>query len=126
MPIHESENMDIKDPTKTESEEQTETAQEETVVEETAAEEPTETIETQATPSETPKGLIGQVKRIGAPISGKIGQLKSFIVECQRVLRVTKKPSREEYQTIVKISAIGMAIIGLLGFAIHAMKELLF
>lgn len=105
-------------------EEMQEEVVEETVeVEETPA--PAET-HTQTTSSETPKGLVGQVKRVGAPISGKIGQLKSFIVECQRVLRVTKKPSREEYQTIVKISAIGMAIIGLLGFAIHAMKELLF
>lgn len=103
-----------------------EETQEEEFVEEAVETAEPQPAQTQSSPSETPKGLVGQVKRIGAPISGKIGQLKSFIVECQRVLRVTKKPSRDEYQTIVKISAIGMAIIGLLGFAIHAMKELLF
>ena len=44
---------------------------------------------------------------------------KSFILECKRVFKVTKKPSREEYKTIVKISAIGMLVIGAIGFIIQ-------
>jgi protein transport protein SEC61 subunit gamma-like protein len=53
-------------------------------------------------------------------------KLKEFGVECRRVLRVTKKPSREEFKTIVKISGIGMAVIGFLGFFVTLIKELFF
>jgi protein transport protein SEC61 subunit gamma and related proteins len=49
---------------------------------------------------------------------------KNFWTECMRVLRVTKKPDRVEFLTIVKVSALGMAIIGLLGFAIQMMWEM--
>ena len=46
-------------------------------------------------------------------------RLKSFFTQCKRVFRVTKKPSREEFKVIVKISGLGIAIIGLLGFLIY-------
>ncbi len=75
---------------------------------------------------EIPKKLEQQPKQIGAPISGKFDRLKAFTMECKRVLRVTKKPDKQEFTTIVKISAIGMAIIGVIGFAIHFLKEILF
>jgi len=52
-------------------------------------------------------------------------RLKSFILECRRVLRVTKKPTKEEFKTIVKASALGMAIIGAMGFIIHMIRSLL-
>jgi len=45
-------------------------------------------------------------------------KFKTFLKECKRVLKITKKPNKEEFQTIVKICAIGMVIIGLLGFII--------
>tara|TARA_Y100000310_G_C20692743_1_gene823417 strand:- start:3483 stop:3671 length:189 start_codon:yes stop_codon:yes gene_type:complete len=45
-------------------------------------------------------------------------KFKTFLKECKRVLKITKKPSKEEFQTIVKICAIGMVIIGILGFII--------
>ncbi len=48
-----------------------------------------------------------------------IYRLKSYVIECSRVLRVTKKPTNEEFKAIVKISALGMAIIGLIGFIIQ-------
>ena len=53
-------------------------------------------------------------------------KFKEFIIECRRVLKVTKKPSRAEFKTIVKISGVGILIIGLIGFVIHFAKELLF
>ena len=43
-------------------------------------------------------------------------KLKSFIVECKRVLHVTKKPNATEFKTIVKVSGLGILIIGLIGF----------
>jgi len=52
-------------------------------------------------------------------------RLKSFILECKRVFRITKKPSKEEYKGIVKISAIGIAVIGILGFIIQIIWRLI-
>ncbi|MFC1801492.1 protein translocase SEC61 complex subunit gamma [Nanoarchaeota archaeon] len=56
----------------------------------------------------------------------KLRKVKNFFKECKRILKVTKKPSREEYKTIVKVSAIGMGIVGLLGFLINMGKQLIF
>jgi len=50
---------------------------------------------------------------------------KGKIKEYARVLRITKKPSKEEYKAIVKASALGMAIIGLVGFGIHMVAQAL-
>lgn len=75
---------------------------------------------------ELPKKLEEQPKGIAKPIAEKLSLLKTFWVECLRVLRVTRKPDKQEFTTIVKISAIGMAIIGVVGFLIHFAKELLF
>ena len=50
--------------------------------------------------------------------------LKSFYVKCKRVWTVLKKPSRKEYEQIAKVSAIGIAILGIIGFLISmAMKS---
>ena len=55
-----------------------------------------------------------------------IAKLRSFALECWRVLKVTKKPSSMEFKTIVKVSALGIAIIGLIGFVIQMIRQLLF
>lgn len=54
------------------------------------------------------------------------GKIKRFFIECRRVLRVTKKPDSTEFKTIVKVSGIGMIIIGLVGFIIQIAYQLLF
>ena len=56
----------------------------------------------------------------------KYERFKSFIVECKRVIKVTKKPDKLEFKTIVKVSGIGILIIGLIGFLINMAKELFF
>jgi len=53
-------------------------------------------------------------------------KIKSFIQESIRVLKVTKKPDSIEFKTIVKVSAMGILIIGLIGFLIQMMKLLFF
>ena len=50
---------------------------------------------------------------------GKMAKLVTFLQECKRVIKVTRKPSTEEFKTIVKICALGMALIGLVGFLIQ-------
>lgn len=60
---------------------------------------------------------------------GKISwkhRLKEYYIECVRVLKVTKKPSMLEFQTIVKVSGLGMAIIGIIGFLIFMINRVLF
>ncbi len=52
-------------------------------------------------------------------------KFKSFIKECVRVLRITKKPTGVEFKTIVKVSGIGMLLIGLLGFLIQMIRQIL-
>jgi len=53
-------------------------------------------------------------------------KIKRFTKECKRVLKVTKKPSSTEFKTIVKVSGLGILIIGFIGFAVHMVKQLLF
>ncbi len=53
-------------------------------------------------------------------------KLKSFFKESRRVLRVTKKPNKEEFMTVFKVTAIGTLIIGAMGFIIFILKQLLF
>ena len=55
----------------------------------------------------------------------KPNRLKRFIKETIRVLRVTKRPSRDEYWTTVKVTGIGIGIICAMGFIIFLLKELL-
>jgi protein transport protein SEC61 subunit gamma-like protein len=57
--------------------------------------------------------------------SSRKEKFKRFLVECRRVLKVTKKPDKFEFTTIVKVSGLGMAVIGIVGFIISLIKELL-
>lgn len=51
-------------------------------------------------------------------------KLKRFIEESKRVLIITKKPSRDEFKTIVKASGLGILIIGFMGFVIAMIQQL--
>ncbi|MBS3096103.1 protein translocase SEC61 complex subunit gamma [Candidatus Woesearchaeota archaeon] len=53
-------------------------------------------------------------------------KIKSFIGECLRVLKITKKPDSIEFKTIVKVSGLGILIIGLIGFVVQMIKLLFF
>jgi protein transport protein SEC61 subunit gamma-like protein len=55
-----------------------------------------------------------------------ITKSKRFIKECVRVIRVTKKLLGVEFKTIVKVSGLGIIIIGLIGFVITMIKTLFF
>ncbi|RMF05527.1 protein translocase SEC61 complex subunit gamma [Candidatus Woesearchaeota archaeon] len=51
---------------------------------------------------------------------------KIFAKECWRVLKITKKPTKEEFKTIVKVSGLGLLLIGFIGFLVVLTKQLLF
>ncbi|MBO6105966.1 MAG: protein translocase SEC61 complex subunit gamma [Methanobrevibacter sp.] len=48
-----------------------------------------------------------------------------FIKQSKRVLKVARKPDREEYFNFAKVTAIGIAIIGVIGFIIVLFGQLL-
>jgi protein transport protein SEC61 subunit gamma-like protein len=52
-----------------------------------------------------------------------LSKTKSFLLECRRVLKVTKKPNKEEFVTIVKVTGVGIILIGLLGFAVTMVQS---
>jgi protein transport protein SEC61 subunit gamma and related proteins len=60
--------------------------------------------------------MEGTIKNKGSAL------LKEYV----RVLKLTKKPSMIEYKTVVKVSALGIGIIGTLGFIIYLIKQTLF
>jgi len=53
-----------------------------------------------------------------------MNKLKSFWKKCKRVWMAMKKPSKEEFQTIAKVSALGILVIGLIGFLFSIIMQL--
>jgi protein transport protein SEC61 subunit gamma and related proteins len=47
-----------------------------------------------------------------------IEKIKSFAGQCVRVWKLLRKPSGTEFRTVAKVSALGLGIIGLMGFII--------
>ncbi|MDO5851792.1 MAG: protein translocase SEC61 complex subunit gamma [Methanobacteriaceae archaeon] len=52
--------------------------------------------------------------------------INSFLKQCQRVLKVSKKPDKNEYKTVAKVTGIGIIIIGFVGFLITLIAQLIF
>ncbi|WP_407463299.1 protein translocase SEC61 complex subunit gamma [Methanobrevibacter sp.] len=48
-----------------------------------------------------------------------------FIKQSKRVLKVARKPDREEFFDFAKVTALGIAIIGVIGFIIVLIGQLL-
>ncbi|MCD6398426.1 MAG: protein translocase SEC61 complex subunit gamma [Candidatus Aenigmarchaeota archaeon] len=54
-----------------------------------------------------------------------MGKMKDFLKNCIRVLKITKKPSKEEYFALIKITGIGILLIGFIGFLIYLIFTLM-
>ena len=52
-------------------------------------------------------------------------KFKAFVRECARVLKITKKPTKEEFKTISKVSGLGILVIGFIGFLVALVRSLL-
>lgn len=50
--------------------------------------------------------------------------VKSFFERCKRVWLVLKKPTKQEFEKVAKVSAVGILIIGALGFLISIIMNL--
>ena len=55
-----------------------------------------------------------------------LAKAKRFWKQTIRVMRITKKPGKEEYLTVVKVTGMGMLVIGLFGYILFMIKQLLF
>ena len=52
-----------------------------------------------------------------------MNKAKAFLKKCKRVWHTLKKPTKEEFWQTTKISAIGIVILGVLGFAISLLMK---
>jgi len=48
-----------------------------------------------------------------------INTVRRKLREYQRILTLTRRPTRDEFSTIAKVAAIGIVIIGIAGFVIY-------
>ncbi len=68
----------------------------------------------QGTPSSEPKKQPAQEEG-----RFSITTIKRKLREYQRILTLTRRPTREEFSTIAKVAAIGIIVIGAVGFVIY-------
>ena len=45
-------------------------------------------------------------------------RLNSFLIQCKRVWLILRKPSMDEFKGVAKIAALGLVVVGALGFII--------
>ena len=51
-------------------------------------------------------------------------RLTSFFMKCKRVWHALKKPGKKEYWMIAKVSAIGILVLGALGFILSGIMKI--
>lgn len=44
--------------------------------------------------------------------------MRRFLSNCKRVLRIARKPEKDEYLQVAKITGLGIALIGFIGFLV--------
>jgi len=52
-------------------------------------------------------------------------KITEFIRQCLRVVRVATKPDSGEFLAAVKVTGLGILIIGIVGFAIYMLFQLM-
>jgi protein transport protein SEC61 subunit gamma-like protein len=53
-----------------------------------------------------------------------LSKIKSFIIQCRRVWLALKKPTKEEFLKVAKVAAVGIILLGFIGFAISLFMKL--
>ena len=51
--------------------------------------------------------------------------INQFLRQCRRVLYVSRRPDGDEYINVAKVTGIGIIIIGVIGFIISLVAQLL-
>lgn len=58
-------------------------------------------------------------------VSKARNKVKSSIREYKRVLKISEKPDREEFETSAKITGLGIVLIGVVGFLFYMASQLI-
>jgi len=71
-----------------------------------------------------PRDIMAKEKTTSTEISTSkvnttLNNLKDFLHQCRRVLMISRKPTRQEYITISKVTGLGICLLGFVGFVIH-------
>jgi len=53
-----------------------------------------------------------------------LSPIKSFAIKCRRVWLALKKPTKEEFVKVAKVSAVGIIILGFIGFAVSLFMKI--
>ena len=53
----------------------------------------------------------------------KIESLKGFFAKSKRVWYALKKPTRKEFEMITKVSAMGILLLGVIGFLVSIIMK---
>lgn len=51
--------------------------------------------------------------------------IASFLKQCRRVLQVAKRPDRDEYYNVSRITGLGIVVIGAVGFVVTIIAQVL-
>ena len=52
-----------------------------------------------------------------------ISKVKSFVIQCKRVWFALKKPTKDEFLKVAKVAAVGIVLLGFIGFAISLLMK---
>ncbi len=50
--------------------------------------------------------------------------IKHHLLEYKRIIKISKKPSKKEFEEVLKITGIGTIIVGFIGFVIQLLFQL--
>ncbi len=51
-------------------------------------------------------------------------RLKTFLDNAIRILKLARKPTKEEFKLVAKITGLGILLIGAVGFMVLAIKHI--
>ena len=63
--------------------------------------------------------------KLNLPEGGILGWIKNKLSEYKRVYSITKKPDKTEFTAIVKASGLGIIVIGMVGFIITMIVQVI-
>ncbi|HIP16858.1 MAG TPA: protein translocase SEC61 complex subunit gamma [Methanothermococcus okinawensis] len=49
----------------------------------------------------------------------RLESVKAFLNQCRRVLMILRRPTKEEFLNMSKVTGLGICFLGLLGYIIH-------
>jgi protein transport protein SEC61 subunit gamma-like protein len=51
--------------------------------------------------------------------------MRKFLQNCRRTLQVAKKPDKDEYMHVAKITGLGILLVGFIGFVIMFVSSII-